>query len=114
LIWASTNIVQQYLQTKKLIIMQFSQAFWHCFPFWSIYSPNHPVLEHPQSLSFQVLTAVIMKPTAFWGVGPSTRVHSTISQEGVILTFDLCSSLNARDQLSHRYKAVGKNILLCI
>jgi hypothetical protein len=34
----------------KLLITQFPQISRHIIPLWSKYSPQHPVLKHPQSM----------------------------------------------------------------
>jgi hypothetical protein len=42
-----------------------------------IYSPQRPILKHPQSVRFQVLTAASMKFRVSWDVLPSSQVTLT-------------------------------------
>jgi hypothetical protein len=44
----------------KLLIMQLPQISRHIIPLWSKYSPQHPLLKHPQSvfLLYPVSTGV--------------------------------------------------------
>jgi hypothetical protein len=43
-----SNYVWRRVQIMKLLIMQFSLASCHFISFWSKYSPQHPILKHPQ------------------------------------------------------------------
>jgi hypothetical protein len=56
----------------KLLVMQLSPPSCHSIPLWPKYSPQHPVLKHPQfmflsycqSAGFDVLTVMIMRRMA--------------------------------------------------
>jgi hypothetical protein len=45
-----SNYTWNRVQVMKLIIMQFSPTSCLIIPLWSKYSPQHPVVKHPQSL----------------------------------------------------------------
>jgi hypothetical protein len=46
-----SNYTWRILQITKLLVTQFSPVSCHFIHFRSKYSPQHPVLEHPQSMS---------------------------------------------------------------
>jgi hypothetical protein len=43
------NYSWRTVQVAKLLVMQFSPTSYHFIPVWYKYSPQHPVLKHPQS-----------------------------------------------------------------
>jgi hypothetical protein len=45
-----SNYAWRRVQVMKLLIMQFSPTSYHFIPLWSKYSPQHPVLKHPESI----------------------------------------------------------------
>jgi hypothetical protein len=47
----NSNYTWQTVQVMKLIIMQFSPTSYQFIPLWLRYSPQHPVLKYPQSVS---------------------------------------------------------------
>jgi hypothetical protein len=44
----NSNYTWRRLQIMKLLVMQFPPTSRHSIPLWSKYSPQHPVLKHPQ------------------------------------------------------------------
>jgi hypothetical protein len=46
----NSNYTWRTVQVMKLPIMQFSLTSYHFIPLRSKYSPQHPVLKHPQSM----------------------------------------------------------------
>jgi hypothetical protein len=46
------NDIWGWVQIMKLLIVQLSSFSRHLIPFWSRYSPQNPVLKHPQSMLF--------------------------------------------------------------
>jgi hypothetical protein len=46
------NNIWRSVQVMKLLIMKFSSVSYHFLPLRSKYSPQHPVLKHPQSMFF--------------------------------------------------------------
>jgi hypothetical protein len=45
-----SNYVWLGVQVMKLLIIQIPPISRHIIPLWSKYSPQHPVLKHPQSM----------------------------------------------------------------
>jgi hypothetical protein len=56
------NIILWSVQVMKLLTLQSSLASRHFFPLMSKYSPQHPVLRHPQSMFFIRLTDQVSHP----------------------------------------------------
>jgi hypothetical protein len=44
----NSNYTWRSVQIMKLLVMQLSSPSRHSIPLWSKYSPQHPVLKHPQ------------------------------------------------------------------
>jgi hypothetical protein len=45
-----SNYTRQRVHAMKLLIIQFSPTSCHIISLWPKYSPQHPVLKHPQSM----------------------------------------------------------------
>jgi hypothetical protein len=50
------NYTWQRVQVMKLLIMQFCPTSYHFIRLWSKYSPQHPVLRHPQSMFLPLMS----------------------------------------------------------
>jgi hypothetical protein len=57
-----SNYTRRGVQVVKLLIIQFSLPFHYFIPLWSKYSPQHPVLKHPQSAFFSWCHETNFKP----------------------------------------------------
>jgi hypothetical protein len=89
-----SNYTRRRVQVMKLLIMQFSPTSCHFIPLRSKYSPQHPVLKHPQkgrTLLIQKLALDSASPSSIrsirksfhvsphWPVGRSTSSISSVS-----------------------------------
>jgi hypothetical protein len=71
----NSNYTWQRVQIMKLLVMQLSAPSCHSILLWSKYSPQHPVLKHPQFMFLR-----LMSETMFHiHIEPHAKLQSCIS-----------------------------------
>jgi hypothetical protein len=62
----NSNYTWRRVQIMRLLVMQLSPPSRHSIPLWPKYSPQHPVLKHPQfmflNVNFNAINSVALSP----------------------------------------------------